>query len=376
MRRDMLKNHTLPRNFSIRHLELDTIIRSQAQTLIDDIRAKRTTPDAPIEIKPIFVENCANIFTRYFFSRRFSSDDPMFRRYMKNFDLVFWEVNQIYALDFLPFLIPFQRKYFNKMEKNSHEIREFILEKIVEDRRERWSENDDRCQYDFVESLIDHIKRDHEPTIDWETAFYALEDLSGGHAATGCFLSRILNYISESPEAQQKIHQEIDKVVANKPNANSDVIELADRHQMPYTEAVCWEALRLIVSPLFPRVANQDSSIGGYFVEKGTLVLFNNYDLCMSSELWDEPTKFKPERFIQGGHVVKPAHFLPFGAGRRGCLGYKIIQIISFSLLANCMKHFSIRIPANVKNEATVGLLPLPDNSIKLIFSERNKSDM
>lgn len=199
-------------------------------------------------------------------------------------------------------------------------------------------------------------------------------DLMGGHAAAGCFLARILGYIADLPDVQKKIHQEIDNILTYKDTNDCDLIELSDRNQMPYTEAVCMEALRLIISPLFPRVASQDSSIGEYFVKEGTLVLFNNYNLCMSSEYWDEPESFKPERFIQDGHVVKPAHFLPFGAGRRGCLGYKIIQSVSFSLLANCMAHFGLQRPANVTNKVDIGLLPIPDKSIHIIFSDRTKN--
>lgn len=175
MRRETLKQHTLPRNFSIRHQQLDEIIRSQTKIMIADIQAKRSSADAAIDIKPIFVEVCGNIFCRYFFSRSFSSDDPKFQRVMENFDFVFHEMNKGYAMDFLPFLLPFNRKYLNKMANCSHEIREFMMEKIIEDRREKWTENDDSNQFDYVDALIDHIKRDLEPKIDWETAFFALE---------------------------------------------------------------------------------------------------------------------------------------------------------------------------------------------------------
>lgn len=373
MRRETLKQHTLPRNFSIRYHQLDEIIRSQAKILIANIRAKRTSPDAAIDIKPIFVENCANLFCRYFFSRSFSAYDVEFQRLMANFDFVFHEMNTGYAMDFLPFLLNFNRSYLRKMEICSEEIREFMVSRIIQDRPEKWTENDDSSQFDYVDALIDHIKRGYEPKIEWETAYFALEDLMGGHAAAGCFLARILGYIADLPDVQKKIHQEIDNVFEAKRNSMDDIIELTDRHQMPYTEAVCMEALRLIISPLFPRVASQDCSIGPYFVKEGTLVLFNNYDLCMSTEYWDEPTAFKPERFIQDGRMVKPAHFLPFGAGRRGCLGYKIIQTVSFSLLANCMKDFELRRPDNVTNKVDIGLLPIPDKSIHIIFTDRVK---
>lgn len=370
MRREMLTQHSFPRNFSTRFQALNEIIKTQMHTMIEDIQAKRSTPDAAVEIKPIIMEACANIFTEYYCSRSFSSTDAKFKQMIKNFDNIFWEVNQGYAADFLPFLLPFHTKNLKRMEKCTHEIREFILENIIEDRRETWTECNDG-QNDYVESLIDHVQRDLEPKMEWETALFALEDILGGHSATGNFLVKIFGFIGQLPEVQKKIQQEIDNTLAKKCTGKCDVIELSDRNQMPYTEAVIMEALRLIASPIVPHVASQDSSIGGYLIEKDSLIFLNNYNLSMSPELWDEPTAFKPERFIQNGHIVKPDHFLPFGAGRRSCMGYKMVQFLSFSVLVNFMQHFDMRPPANVVHKVTVGSLAVPEKSYEMVLSDR-----
>lgn len=316
MRREMLNRHTFPRNFSIRFQHLNDIIKNQMQTLVGDIQAKRSSPDAAIEIKPIIMESCANMFFQYYCSRGFSSSNPQFQKLIKNFDKVFWEVNQGYAADFLPFLLPLHAKNLKRMEKCTHEIRDFINENVIEDRCESWTGCADG-QNDYVESLIDHVKRDLEPKMEWETALYALEDIIGGHSATGNFLVKIFGFIGQLPEVQEKIQQEIDNTLLKKRSGKCNVIDLSDRSQMPYTEAVIMESLRLIASPIVPHVASQKSSIGGFAIEKDSLIFLNNYSLSMSSELWDEPEKFKPERFIQNGHIIKPDHFLPFGAGRR-----------------------------------------------------------
>lgn len=369
MRREMLTQHSFPRNFSTRYQHLNEIIKNQMQTMIGDIQSNRVACDAPIEIKPIIMEACANIFTQYYCSRSFSSSDAQFKKMIQNFDSIFWEVNQGYAADFLPFLLPFHTKNLKRMEKCTHEIREFILANIIEDRRETWTECDGQC--DYVESLIDHVESNAEPKMEWETALFALEDILGGHSATGNFLVKIFGFIGQLPEVQRKMQQEIDTTLANKRTGNCNVIELSDRNQMPYTEAVVMEALRLIASPIVPHVASQDSSIGGYLIEKDSLIFLNNYNLSMSPELWEEPTAFKPERFIQNGHIVKPDHFLPFGAGRRSCMGYKMVQFLSFSVLTNCMQHFDMRPPVNVTHTVAVGSLAVPEKSYEMVFTDR-----
>lgn len=369
MRRDMLTQHSFPRNYSIRYQHLNEIITNQMHTMLSDIKMQHVS-GSPIEIKPILLDTCANIFTQYYCSRGFASTDPQFKQMIRNFDQIFWEVNQGYAADFLPFLLPFHAKNLKRMETCTHEIRKFLLENIIEDRRDHWTDCNDGHN-DYVESLIGHVQQNLEPKMEWETALFALEDILGGHSATGNFLVKVFGFIGQRPEVQSKIQAEIDATLAKKTSGNTHSIELSDRNQMPYTEAVIMEALRLIASPIVPHVASQDSTIGGYLIEKDSLIFLNNFNLSMSNELWDEPNEFKPERFIQNGHVVKPDHFLPFGAGRRSCMGYKMVQFLSFSVITSCMQHFDMRPPIGVEYKVTVGSLAVPEKSYEMVFTER-----
>lgn len=120
-----------------------------------------------VSVKPIVNETCANIFTQYFTTRSFDASDSKFQQLIKNFDKIFWEVNQGYAADFLPFLLPFHRNHMKKMEQWSHEIRKFILENIIEDRYETWTVGSE--PNDYIESLIDHVKQELEPKMEYET---------------------------------------------------------------------------------------------------------------------------------------------------------------------------------------------------------------
>lgn len=369
----MLTQHSFPRNFSPRFHTLNDIIINQMQNLTNEIRNQTqlhgATNKGAIEIKPIFMITCANIFTEYYCSRSFCPSDAKFKNLIKNYDQIFWEVNQGYACDFLPFLLPFHMKNLKRMEKCTHEIREFILANIIEDRVDHWVDGDTPA--DYVESLIDHFQQNHEPKMEWNTALFSLEDIIGGHSAIGNFLVKIFGFIGQRPEVQQKIQVEIENRLAAKTNGNTSIIELSDRPQMPYTESVIMEALRLIASPIVPHVANQDSTIAGFHIAKDSLIFLNNYDLSMNEKLWDEPNEFKPERFIQNGHVVKPDHFLPFGAGRRACMGYKMVHLLSFSIITNCMQSFNMSPKPGTVHKIQVGSLAVPEKSYEMVFTER-----
>ncbi|XP_058455000.1 cytochrome P450 307a1-like [Malaya genurostris] len=361
-RRDMLVPHTFPRNFSSRFNELNNFV-------IDEIRymVGESSVDRVIAIKPIIMNICANVFSQYFASYRFDVEDHKFQKLVKNFDRIFYEVNQGYAADFLPFLLPFHRRNLKRIDQMTEEIREIMLSSIINERYNNWVEGN--TEIDYVDSLINHVKTKIGPDMDWETALFALEDIIGGHSAVANFLVKTFGYIIQHTEVQQKIQAEVDRVLEEQ---GKHYIDLSDRNQMQYTEAVIMESLRLIASPIVPHVSNQESQIGGYDVPKDTLIFLNNYDLSMSDELWESPEQFIPERFLQNGRVVKPDFFIPFGAGRRSCMGYKMTQLISFSMIANILRQYTIAPLAGHSYNVPAGSLAMPEKSYEIQISPRH----
>lgn len=340
---------------------LDDITINHFENFVGEVESQMTQSNS-VSIKPLIVEMCANIFLQYFTSTQFEKSDEKFQTLINNFDKIFWEVNQGYAADFLPFLMPLHNKNLKQMEKWTHEIRE-VIESFVNDRFDNWTGEEE--PQDYIDSLIQHVKSDAEPKFDWDTALFALEDIVGGHSAVANFVVKLLGYIVKNPEVQKRIQMEIDGVVAS----NKTPVSLAHRGEMQYTQAVILEAIRLIASPIVPHVSNQDSTIGPYSVKKDTLIFMNNYDLSMSDKLWENPKEFIPERFIQNGRLSKPDFFIPFGAGRRSCMGYKMVYFLSFSILGNIFNNFNLDSDNDIK--VPVGSLALPENPYQFKFVPR-----
>jgi len=173
-----------------------------------------------------------------------------------NFDKVFYEVNQGYAADFMPFLMPLHQRNMTRMANWSHEIRKFMEKNIIGDRLASWRSV--IPEEDYVDCLINHVKTDGEPKLTWDMAMFALEDIVGGHSAVGNLLVKILGYLVTRPHVQKIAQMEIDGI-----EVPGKFVGLENRGNMPYTEAIILEAIRLIASPIVPHVANQDSSIAG-----------------------------------------------------------------------------------------------------------------
>jgi cytochrome P450 len=104
--------------------------------------------------------------------------------------------------------------------------------------------------------------------------------------------------------------------------------------RLPYAEAVVRESLRLHPpGPISPRFAVRPFSVGPYDVRPRTFVVWSAYLMGRDPAYWDEPTVFRPERFLDGSGLavdrdaVTNLAYLPFGAGVRKCIGFALAQM-------------------------------------------------
>lgn len=395
----MLRAHTFPRAFSTRFNELNGIIGDEMEFMVNHLDSLSGTS---VHAKPLILHCCANIFITYLCSKNFHLEHDGFRNMVENFDKVFFEVNQGYAADFLPFLMPLHHRNMARMAHWSHEIRRFVIKNIIADRVNSW--NDVVPEKDYVDCLINHVKSGTEPQMSWNTALFVMEDIIGGHTAIGNLLVKVLGFLATRPEIQRLAQDEIDAL-----GLAGNFVGLENRRSLPYVEAIILETIRIIASPIVPHVANQDSSIAGkwqrhlYFsfislcsiydqlkkkkkrnlpisiyssssgfrIKKDTFIFLNNYDLNMSTDLWTSPEEFMPDRFVQNGRLLKPEHFLPFGGGRRSCMGYKLVQYVSFAILASILKNFTITPVQKEDYTIPIGNLALPEMTYKFRFERR-----
>ncbi|PRD28574.1 UNVERIFIED_CONTAM: Steroid 17-alpha-hydroxylase/17,20 lyase [Trichonephila clavipes] len=117
------------------------------------------------------------------------------------------------------------------------------------------------------------------------------------------------------PDVQKKIQQEILEVIGTERNP-----EFLDLKSMPYTHAVLLEQMRwkTIVPLNLIHYSLGDTKVGGYDIPKDTMVIANFWQAHNDPRYWDEPEKFKPERFLSkdGTSVVKSKYFMGFSSGK------------------------------------------------------------
>uniref|UniRef100_A0A3B5AK86 Cytochrome P450, family 2, subfamily N, polypeptide 13 n=1 Tax=Stegastes partitus TaxID=144197 RepID=A0A3B5AK86_9TELE len=140
---------------------------------------------------------------------------------------------------------------------------------------------------------------------------------------------------------------------------------MADRPNMPYTDAVIHEIQRMgnIVPLNGPRIAAKDTTLGGYFIPKGTTVMPFLTSVLFDKNEWETPDTFNPGHFLNAeGKFVKREALIPFSAGKRVCLGEGLAKMELFLFLVGLLQKFSFSVPDGQKltTEGITGIIRVP----------------
>lgn len=323
----------------------------------------------------------SDIFMRFLCNESGSHLDPEYRRFAFGCDFVFWDINQMYLIDFLPFLtcLGIGFTYLKNLKKETDFLRGYIDDNIFDPRMKKIAErhasldkfekfemtfDTESESTDYLNSLIlEYINRETSMSIaDYKVGF---ADILAGHAAVANILYRLLGHLALDRKTQDMICEEANQ---------ADLHNLTHRPSLPVTEAALQEALRLASSPIVPHVATEDTSVDQFHIPHGTIVLFNNYNLNLSDTLWTDPFSFDPTRFLTTSACSSdtsarkrykldiPKHFIPFSVGLRQCLGYKMVETTTIVMVANLCRRFVI----GADNEELVRHLLAPKGSIAL----------
>jgi cytochrome P450 len=141
-----------------------------------------------------------------------------------------------------------------------------------------------------------------EPRTDREIASMMRGVVLAGYETTAITLAWMAELISHNHDALAQLETSVDE------------------GDLSYLDAVAHETLRMRpVIPMTGRRALADTEINGIRVRKGSAVVVPMLGLHMRPDLYDEPTRFKPERFV--GNPPSAFNLVTFGAGAHRCLG-------------------------------------------------------
>ncbi|KAI9200758.1 hypothetical protein LWI28_012891 [Acer negundo] len=153
--------------------------------------------------------------------------------------------------------------------------------------------------------------------------------LIAGTHSTATTMESVAPHLISHPDVLQNVRDEIGNHVGN-----SRLISDTDLTKLPYLLCVINETLRLSpVGVLPPCESSEDCIVGGYHIPRGTQLFVNTMAVHRDPELWKEPDRFKPERFLESEEGKERFRFIVFGIGRRICPGEGMgMRVVALSL--------------------------------------------
>jgi len=157
--------------------------------------------------------------------------------------------------------------------------------------------------------------------------------------------------LSQNPEAESRLHSELNSVLGGRLPTADDI------HNLKYTRMVFGESLRLYPpSYVIPRQTLEDFPLGKYIIPRGSIILVSPYLVHHDPRFHPNPEKFDPcewENHSQG--LSSKYEYFPFSRGPRSCIGEPFAWMQGTAVLACFAQSWRLRhVP-----EHKVELLPL-----------------
>jgi cytochrome P450 len=188
--------------------------------------------------------------------------------------------------------------------------------------------------------------------------------LVAGHETTASALAWAFYWIHKLPEVQQRLMAELDSL--------GDRSDYNAINKLPYLNAVCSETLRIypVGMVTFPRVPKTSVDLMDYQIEAGAIVMGCIYLTHHRSDLYPEPQRFRPERFLE--RQFSPYEYLPFGGGSRRCLGMAFAQFEMKLVLTSILSHWQLALADDrVVRPQRRGLTLSPGGGVKMVIKGR-----
>ncbi|EFO95280.1 hypothetical protein CRE_09125 [Caenorhabditis remanei] len=274
----------------------------------------------------------------------------------------------------------FLKTFLPRRYKMTWESRQNFLSHVsreAEERLERMKtgnyEIDKNDPRDFVDVFLLKMQEEKgkgesgNPSYSIESLKILLYDLwLAGQGTTSTTLYAGFVKLVQHPEVILKIREELAKVTQNARD-----LSLQDRRNTPYLNATIAEIQRhaSILNVNFWRLNHETIDLQGYQIEPGTWISAQLGALHVNEELFENPKKFDPERFLRNEKLLQ--QIIPFGIGKRSCVGEQIARTELYLVIGNILLRYDVKAhgPCDLEeDEFPFSSAKLPDISGKFEF--------
>ncbi|RZC40009.1 cytochrome P450 303a1 [Asbolus verrucosus] len=350
------------REFGFGRKNMSAMIEEETGIMVEAINKMMNEKESVvINMESVFNIHILNTLWMMLAGVRYSPEDKNMKSLQNILGKLFATVDMVGApfsqFPVLRFIAPEISGY--KLYVETHlQVWEFLNEELKR-HKETVDENNPRDFMDVYLKILNSPER--KPSFcEKQLLAICMDMFMAGSETTSKSLGFCFLYLILYPDVQKKAQEEIDNVVGR-----SRLPNLRDRPQMPYMECVVLEALRMFSARAFtvPHRALKDTYLDGFFIPKDTMVIANLHGTLMGPDSGvEDPEVFKPERYLKDGKITLTETYIPFGIGKRRCLGESLARANVFLFTSALLQHFNFSIPPGIPptRECIDGVTPGP----------------
>jgi cytochrome P450 len=193
---------------------------------------------------------------------------------------------------------------------------------------------------------------------------------TAGHETTANALTFAWHCLSRNPEAEARLHEELDQVLGDRLATESDLARL------PYARAVLAESMRLYPPAwAIARSTKETVRVAGweqYELPPRTIMLCSQWVTQRDARWWPEPERFDPGRWLNEGQSDRPRYaYFPFGGGARNCVGEAFAWSEGLLVLATLAQKWRLRLIEDRRLDLVTAITLRPRGEVRMRATRR-----
>ncbi|KAF8764665.1 cytochrome P450 2J1-like [Argiope bruennichi] len=318
------------------------------KTTMNELKARK---GEPLNLVEFLTQGCCT-FLRFTLFGEIGITDEQLRKFN---ELYVIEVTALYPKSILLsgtfakyFIFPFMPNFLPALK--AHREREKFVQAIIDEHKTTYDPENPRDIIDEYFKERDKRRSRGDPTAEYFTDKVLrgtlMQIMGDGALVVASFTSLIMKGLLLYPDEQDKLYNEIVEVIGLD---RQPTIE--DKSKLTYFNAYVQESMRMqeFFNSFPTQECKRETTLGGYRIPKGAILIQNFYSSHIDPEVYEEPEKFNPSRYILTDGKRKAEPPIMFGIGKRSCIGESFVMTQAFLLLATLIQNFHLKLAGESK---------------------------
>ncbi|XGW17378.1 hypothetical protein V3C99_002185 [Haemonchus contortus] len=361
------------RDFALKNSVMEERIMDEVTSNLYKLEKIMVNGQAKVKANEFFDVIVGSVINRILFSESFTEENMAEYFAVKHrFDDM---INNSTALDMSlekwTRNMPFLKKRWEALIKPQDDLLNFLRKRINQRKEDIASGKHalDENGKDFVDAFFIKMEKDRRegkhPSQSYkeDELLYDIFDLwIAGQETTTITLMWGMMHLIKNPDVMDKIRSELIAIT----NSNRS-ISLSDQDQAQYLNWTILEIHRLasILNLNLFRKTKEKGFVGGHHVPADTPIAAELTMIMNDEKHFQEANKFDPERYARGGKALEQ-RVIPFGLGKRSCIGETLAKAELFLILANLISRYDMaedpEAPIDLKTSSPIGMMHRPKN--------------